>query len=75
MRKNDETYPLDRLRAGIRTDIMGISDVQLTALMRFEEKSPMDVTIEMGEFELEHINDFLEKTLFVKMYRYILHVD
>jgi hypothetical protein len=23
LRKNDETYPLDRLRAGIRTDIMG----------------------------------------------------
>lgn len=67
LRKNGSSYPLERLRAGIRTDIMGISDVQLTALMRFEEKSPMDVSIEMGEFDLVQINDFLEKTLFVKI--------
>ncbi len=67
LRRNAAPYPLNRLRAGIRADIMGDSEVQLTALMRFEEKSPMDISIEMGEFDLVQINDFLEKTLFVKI--------
>lgn len=67
LRKKDTPYPIDRLRAGIRTSIMGNSDIQLAALMSFDEKSTMDVAIEIGELDLVSINDFLEKTLYVKI--------
>jgi hypothetical protein len=45
---------------------MGVSKVNLNALMTFREKYPMDVKVSMDTFAFAEANDFLSKTLYVE---------
>ena len=48
------------------TWLMGEGEVDLQARLFFAPKSPMDVTIQMGEMDLTKVNDILSKGAFVK---------
>ncbi|SEF52810.1 hypothetical protein [Algoriphagus boritolerans] len=66
LRTKSQEYPLDQLRIGLEAYIMDTSKVNLDAVMYFEEKYPMDVSVRMEGFYFGEVNDFLAKTLFVK---------
>lgn len=66
LRTSEEEYPLDRLRLGMEAYIMDTARVNLEALMYFEDKYPMDVSVRMDSFAFSDINDLLSKTLFIK---------
>ena len=66
LRKTGEVYPTEKVRLGIETHIMGVSKVNLDAVMYFSEKYPMDVQVSMDTFAFAEANDFLSKTMFVE---------
>ncbi|TDQ13786.1 hypothetical protein DFQ04_3510 [Algoriphagus boseongensis] len=66
LRRNKDEFPTDQVRLGIQAKIMNESNVQLQSLMYFTEKYPMDVTVSLDKFRFAEVNDFMEKTLFVK---------
>ncbi|GAA0877646.1 hypothetical protein GCM10009119_06140 [Algoriphagus jejuensis] len=66
LRKQEQAYPLDQLRLGVEAYIMDTSRVGLEAKMYFSEKYPMEVAVNMTDFEFTAVNDFLSKTLFIK---------
>lgn len=66
LRKKEEGYPLDRIRLGIESKLMGKSEAQLEALLYFKEGYPMDVSVQLSDFEFTAVSDFLSKSLFVE---------
>jgi hypothetical protein len=67
LRRSDQTYPVDKMRLGIETRIMNESNLKLHSTMYFAEKYPMDVSVSIDAFQFSSANDFLTKTLFVKV--------
>lgn len=62
----DEAHPVDSMNLQAVTWLMGEGEVDLQAHLFFAPKSPMDVTIQMGEMDLTKVNDILSKGAFVK---------
>ncbi|WP_332910688.1 hypothetical protein [Algoriphagus boritolerans] len=58
LRTKSQEYPLDQLRIGLEAYIMDTSKVNLDAVMYFEEKYPMDVSVRMEGFYFGEVNDF-----------------
>lgn len=67
MKKNSEEFPLKSSMVEARAKLMGDGEVKLTADMFFGAPYPMDVNVELGEFDLTLLNSMLANGLFIKV--------
>ncbi|PZX48500.1 hypothetical protein [Algoriphagus chordae] len=67
MRKSSEEFPLESSLVFVTAKIMGEGDVTLKADMHFGDPYPMDVNVELGEFDLTKVNDIISKGSFLKV--------
>ncbi len=66
-KKSDQKFPLESSVLDINAQLMGEGDVKLTAAMQFGYPYPMDVEVEMGEFDLSLLNNLLSRGVFIKV--------
>ncbi|MCE7057255.1 hypothetical protein LZF95_21420 [Algoriphagus sp. AGSA1] len=66
-KKSDQEFPLETSRLDVRAKLMGEGDVKLTADMKFGSPYPMDVDVELGEFDLRLLNNMLSRGVFIKV--------
>lgn len=67
IRKSSEEFPLKSSMLLATAKLMGDGEVKLNANMFFGASYPMDVEVEMGEFDLSLLNNMLANTVFVKV--------
>ena len=67
MRKSSEEFPLKSSMLSATTKLMGEGKVKLNANMFFGAPYPMDVEVEMGEFDLSLLNNMLASGVFIKV--------
>ncbi|RAI83932.1 AsmA family protein [Algoriphagus yeomjeoni] len=67
MRKSSEEFPLKSSMLSVTSELMGDGDVKLNATMFFDAPYPMDVDVEMGEFDLSLLNTMLANNVFIKV--------
>ena len=67
MRKSSEEFPLKSSMLSASTKVMGEGEVKLNANMYFGAPYPMDVDVELGEFDLMHLNPLLANGVFIKV--------
>ncbi|WP_296701044.1 hypothetical protein [Algoriphagus sp.] len=67
MTKEGEDFPLKSTQVSATTKIMGEGDVELKAKMFYEDPYPMEVDIEMGEFDLRSVNNMVTKGVFIRV--------
>jgi len=67
VRKSGEKYPFSSATLTADTKIMGEGEVKLSAEMFFEEPYPMDMEVEMGEFDLRLLNDLISNGSFIRV--------
>ncbi|MEN2280486.1 hypothetical protein AAGF08_00010 [Algoriphagus sp. SE2] len=65
--KEGEEFPLKSTRLEATSKLMGQGDVKLEAKLFYKEPYPMEVDVEMGEFDLTSINEMLSRGVFVKV--------
>ncbi|MFC5625527.1 hypothetical protein [Algoriphagus winogradskyi] len=67
MRKSSEEFPLKSSMLSATAKLMGEGDVKLNANMFFGAPYPMDVDVELGEFDLSLLNTMLANNVFLKV--------
>ncbi|MEB2784526.1 hypothetical protein [Algoriphagus persicinus] len=67
MRKSREDFPLKSSIISATSKLMGDGEVRLKADMRFDSPYPMEVDVELGEFDLTLLNNMLTKGVFLKV--------
>jgi hypothetical protein len=65
LRKNSEQFPLKSSILFATSQLMGDGDVTLKADMRFGAPYPMDVEVELGEFDLTKLNSIISRGAFI----------
>ncbi|WP_339874683.1 hypothetical protein [uncultured Algoriphagus sp.] len=67
MRKSNEKFPLKSSTILAKTKLMGEGEIELQIDMHFGKPYPMDVDVEMGEFDLRLLNNMLSRGVFVSV--------
>lgn len=67
MRKSSEEFPLKSSMLSAAAKLMGEGEVKLNANMFFGPPYPMDVDVELGEFDLYLLNTMLANSVFIKV--------
>jgi len=67
MRKSTEKFPLKKSVLVATAQLMGEGDVKLKAAMRFGDPYPMDVEVELGEFDLTKLNSIVTRGAFIRI--------
>ncbi len=67
MTKSGKMFPYDSTSLIASSKLMGEGEVNLKAKLFYEDPYPMDVQIEMGEFDLTTMNDMLSRGVFVRI--------
>ncbi|MBN7814115.1 hypothetical protein [Algoriphagus pacificus] len=67
MTKEGEEYPVMSTDLFATTKLMGEGDVVLNGKLFYEYPYPMDIEVEMGEFDLTSINNMVSRGVFVKV--------
>lgn len=65
--KKGEEYPVANVMLDAKTKVMGDGDTHLTANMFFDKPYPMDMNVEMGEFDLRLANNLLSHGSFIRV--------
>jgi hypothetical protein len=65
--KEGEEFPLKSTQLSATSKFMGEGDIKLNAKLFYEDPYPMEVDIEMGEFDLTSINNMVTRGVFVKI--------
>ncbi|WP_439487785.1 hypothetical protein [Algoriphagus sp.] len=66
-KKSAQEFPLETSVLDIHAKLMGEGDVKLKAVMNFGYPYPMDVDVELGEFDLRLLNNMLSRGVFIKV--------
>lgn len=67
MRKSTEEFPLKSSILLATAELMGDGHITLKADMRFDEPYPMDLDVELGEFDLTKLNSMISKVAFINV--------
>ncbi|REG88500.1 AsmA family protein [Algoriphagus antarcticus] len=67
MRKSTEEFPLKSSILFATAQLMGEGDVTLKADMRFGDPYPMNVEVELGEFDLTKLNSIISNVAFINV--------
>jgi hypothetical protein len=67
MTKEEEEFPYEFTWVKANTKLMGEGEVNLNAKMFYTEPYPMEVQIEIGEFDLTSINNMVSRGVFIKV--------
>ena len=67
MTKSSKEFPLKSSMLEARAKLMGDGEVKLNANMFFGAPYPMDVDVELGEFDLTLLNSMLASGVFIKV--------
>ncbi|MBN3584107.1 hypothetical protein JYB64_17045 [Algoriphagus aestuarii] len=67
MTKEEEEFPYEYTLVTANTKLMGEGEVSLNAKLFYSDPYPMEVQVDMGEFDLTSINNMVSRGVFVKV--------
>uniref|UniRef100_UPI00359451E1 hypothetical protein n=1 Tax=Aquiflexum sp. TaxID=1872584 RepID=UPI00359451E1 len=71
--KENESFPVEEITLLASAKLNGQADLNLQGHLFFEKPYPMEISAQMGEFDLEYLNSILRSNVFVKVKQGKIH--